>query len=459
MIKNKSIRYIFFVILSIGIFIPLVNIYFILPAFTNLLIKNTENDAVRIVAPLTSTFRQEYTGLTKDSISPDLINKIKMFQDDFPFIQLKLFSRNGEIIYPFGSRDIGEIKDNLYFHQIVSKGNPYSKLVKIDDNDVIETYVPIMSDNKFIGALGVYYDVTSEKQILTNLVLKAGFIPFTMMLGGVAITILILIQLDKSILKQKKAEDELRVFAEKLQRSNRELENFANIASHDLQEPLRKVIAFGEKLKTKYSEVINESGRDYLERMQNAARRMQTLINDLLSFSRVSTKAQPFVPVNLTKVAHEVISDLEVLIKQKNGRVEVDDLITIDADPLQMRQLLQNLIGNALKFSKEDTPPIVKIYGKVIHPKDGETPEKLYELTVEDNGIGFEERYADRIFGVFQRLHSRKEYEGTGIGLSICHKIVERHNGKIIAKSSPGEGATFIITLPLKQKEGGSYGS
>ena len=233
---------------------------------------------------------------------------------------------------------------------------------------------------------------------------------------------------------------------EALQRSNRELQDFAYVASHDLQEPLRKIQAFGDRLKKKFVEVLGDDGRDYLERMQNAAGRMQTLINDLLAFSRITTKAQPFVPVSLRQVAQEVLSDLEVRIEQTGARVEVGELTTIDADPLQMRQLLQNLIGNALKFRREYAKPVIAL-------KTHANGDGCCRLTVEDNGIGFDMKYLDRIFGMFQRLHGRDQYEGTGVGLAICRKIAERHGGQITAQSSPGQGATFIVTLPVHQGE------
>jgi len=191
--------------------------------------------------------------------------------------------------------------------------------------------------------------------------------------------------------------------------------------------------------------------------MQNAAGRMQNLITDLLTFSRVTTQAQPFVPVNLRQVAEEVLSDLETRIETTNGTIELGELATIDADPMQMRQLLQNLIGNALKFNRPGTPPIVKISGKICDILAANQLSKstgaIYCLTVEDNGIGFEEKYTDRIFKVFQRLHGRSEYEGTGIGLSVCRKIAERHGGNITAQSVPGEGTTFIVNLPIKHQE------
>jgi PAS domain S-box-containing protein len=240
----------------------------------------------------------------------------------------------------------------------------------------------------------------------------------------------------------------------KLAVSNRELQDFAFVASHDLQEPLRKVMAFGDLLISEYGAVLGETGADYMRRMQSAAARMQALIGDLLQFSRVTSKAQPFTRVNLGQVAEEVLSDLEVRIQEHGGRVEVDDLPTIEADPMQMRQLLQNLVGNAIKFARPDAPPRVRIFAETpADPATGtdETNGRRFTLYVADNGIGFEEKYLDRIFTVFQRLHGRGVYEGTGIGLAICRKIVERHGGTITAHSQPGEGSTFIVTLPLRQ--------
>ncbi|MFS0519050.1 PAS domain-containing protein [Nostoc sp. UIC 10607] len=239
---------------------------------------------------------------------------------------------------------------------------------------------------------------------------------------------------------------------QELTRSNEELKQFAFVASHDLQEPLRKIKTFGDRLKTTCGDTLTEQGRDYLERMQNATSRMQTLIEDLLTLSRVTTRAQPFVSVNLTKIAQEVVSDLEIYIQQTGGTVEIGELPTIKADPLQMRQLLQNLIGNALKFHRPQIPPIIRIYSTILKNQADNNisaNSELCQIIVEDNGIGFDEKYLDRIFNVFQRLHSSIEYEGTGIGLAICRKIIERHHGNITAQSQPGQGAKFMIALSV----------
>lgn len=226
-----------------------------------------------------------------------------------------------------------------------------------------------------------------------------------------------------------------------LEQSNRDLEHFAYVASHDLQEPLRKIRAFSNRIATQYAARLDEQGRDYLGRMSGAAERMQNLIEALLTLSRVSTKKGESVPIDLDALVREVLGDLEFRLQSTRGRVDVAALPWIQGDPTQLRQLFQNLIGNALKFHRPDEAPLVRVSAV---RRDG-----MVEIRVEDNGIGFDRREAERVFLPFHRLHSRAEYEGTGIGLSICRKIAERHDGSIRAESDQGQGSRFIVALPV----------
>jgi PAS domain S-box-containing protein len=246
-----------------------------------------------------------------------------------------------------------------------------------------------------------------------------------------------------------RAHDELGRRAAELARSNAELEQFAYVASHDLQEPLRKVRAFGDRLASRAGAALDEESRDYLRRMQSAAARMSQLIDALLVYSRVTTQGRAFVPVDLSKVAREVLGDLESRLQESGAHVDLGSLPTLPADPVQMRQLFQNLLGNALKFARPGQPPRVRIRAEP-EGDDG------WRVSIQDEGVGFDEQYTDKLFQPFGRLHTRTEFEGTGMGLAICRKIVERHGGTLSAQSRTGEGATFTVTLPLRNQEGGA---
>ena len=249
------------------------------------------------------------------------------------------------------------------------------------------------------------------------------------------------------ITARKSAEEKLKVYAARLEERNKELQVFSSVAAHDLQEPLRKVQAFSDRIKVKCRSELSETGLDYLTRIQNSTERMQTLINDLLTFSRVTTRAQPFAKTDLNTVLTDVLSDLEISIEKVGGKIEFSELPTIEADASQMRQLFQNLISNSLKFHKEGEKPHIRV--------SAETKNDRVQLSFQDNGIGFDEKYLDRIFTIFQRLHGRHEYEGTGVGLAVCKRIAERHGGTITAISSPGAGAKFIVTMLMNQPREG----
>ena len=248
--------------------------------------------------------------------------------------------------------------------------------------------------------------------------------------------------------RERKAADEtLKSYTARLELMNQELQDFAFIASHDLQEPLRKIQTFGNILVKKHKESLNPQGQDYMERMIKAANRMSGLLRSLLDYSRTGTSQLNYEPVSLTEVAKDAASDLEILINRVKGSVEISELPTVDADATLLRQLFQNIIGNSIKYRKESEPPIVKIYGSVT--------DSVCQVFIEDNGIGFDECYCQKIFKPFERLHGKNSpYSGTGMGLAICKKIVTRHGGDITVRSIPGQGTTFIVTLPIEQEKG-----
>ena len=242
----------------------------------------------------------------------------------------------------------------------------------------------------------------------------------------------------------------LQAHAQRLEISNRELQEFAYVASHDLQEPLRKIEAFSDRLIRKYGKTLPEDGQMFVDRMQNAAGRMRQLITALLSYSRVTTKTNELAKVDLNLALKEVLSDLQIRIEEAKAEVRFGELPVIEADPTQIRQLLQNLLSNALKFRKADQTPVIEVAASTrpsSMPLD--FPQGEIELTIRDNGIGFDNAYKDQIFKIFQRLHGRMEYEGTGIGLATCRKIVDRHSGTIDADGRPGIGTTFTVVLPV----------
>ncbi|MGB3777789.1 MAG: ATP-binding protein [Tunicatimonas sp.] len=251
---------------------------------------------------------------------------------------------------------------------------------------------------------------------------------------------------------------ELRNQLYELESTKESLEQFAYVASHDLQEPLRKIRAFGDRLSAKYSSQLAGSGQDYIARMQNAAERMQQLIDDLLQYSRVGRTRGELQAIDLNDLLGEVVETLDESIAQTQAKIIYEGLPTVEGEKWQLRQLFQNLLSNAIKFRKADQPPVVTIRAAAASPEQlsrlrEETLPAAphFAITVSDNGIGFDEKYLDRIFAIFQRLHGRSEYKGTGIGLAICQKIVESYHGTIYAQAAPDQGAAFCVVLPETQ--------
>lgn len=242
-----------------------------------------------------------------------------------------------------------------------------------------------------------------------------------------------------------------------LESANKDLDRFAFMASHDLQEPLRKIRMFSDRLFLKYKEVLDEDGRININRIQKAAERMQALITDILTFSKISVDKPEFVESDLNVLVGEILGEMDEDLKEKKARIIVDKLPALFVNPSLIKPLFHNLIGNAVKYKKKDVDPVVRITSDTTGNLNGSTgnsgSNKYCRIFIEDNGIGFDQKYAEEIFGMFKRLHHNTEFEGTGIGLALCKKIVEQHKGYISARSKLNEGSTFIISLPMKTEQ------
>jgi len=258
------------------------------------------------------------------------------------------------------------------------------------------------------------------------------------------------------VTSMKRIGEQLMEKVEELNRSNGDLEQFAYVASHDLQEPLRKIVSFGERLEKKGKDTLDAEMNMYLDRILNATRRMQVMISNLLEFSRLTRTREGFEKTELDKVINGALSDLELLIKQKNATINFGELPTIEAIPSQIAQLFQNLLTNSLKFTDSEAQPVITVIADELSQSEqmnyGLPASRAYaRLTFNDNGIGFDNDDASRIFTIFQRLRGRSEFEGAGIGLSVCKKVVENHGGIIMASGQLGIGATFTVILPFSQ--------
>ncbi len=236
---------------------------------------------------------------------------------------------------------------------------------------------------------------------------------------------------------------------DKLEAANKDLDRFAFMASHDLQEPLRKIRTFSDALKRKYGPSLDKDGFDIIHKIDSAAQRMSNLIHDILTFSKISMEKKNFVESDLNQLLRDVLTEMDATVSEKQAKIIIEKLPSMNVNPVLIRPLFYNIISNSLKYSKPETPPIIKV-----HAEDNGTPEKKYmRIYFEDNGIGFEQKYAEEIFTMFNRLPQSRPVEGTGIGLALCKKIVEVHNGYISAMSKVDEGSTFIVSLPSSKTE------
>jgi signal transduction histidine kinase len=332
---------------------------------------------------------------------------------------------------------------------------PLSKVIGLRFHDFI---APVFLENfNNLFAKGWTEDCKGEIGLLND----TGIIEFQLSFTtleldeGVSLSIILTdLTLQKETQKQLKQNNEkLELTNRALETSNHDLQQFASVASHDLQEPLRKIQIYSNMLAEKYAGDLNPSANTYLSKIITSTERMRVLIQDILSFSRLSDHEINFEATDLTALTNELLKDFELLIEEKGATITVEDLPTIEVNPGQMRQVLQNIISNALKFSKRNVSPVITISGKRVC--DNYYDSRLQEdgpyacIHITDNGIGFDEKYISNVFTLFKRLHTKDKYEGTGIGLAITKRIIEKHKGHIIAHSKEGEGADFIIVLPV----------
>ena len=339
----------------------------------------------------------------------------------------------------FSGGDVTKLPETLTYEFYLSRVHENDvDLVRKAVEKAIKTKKPYFFEHRLINLEGIERTVHTQGWVTTNE--KDELLKFT---GNTV-----------DVTEMKVYEEDLKYKIEELNRSNQDLEQFAYIASHDLQEPLRKIMAFGERLNSKYGEQLGSDGQFYISRMMDAANRMKILMENLLSYSRVSTKTEPYELVDLGVIIESILSDLEMKIQDVDAKITMVPMPKLNALPTQMQQLFQNLISNALKFVKLNEKPAITIQAGEADRKEMSLLglpfkyNKYYKISIIDNGIGFDEEYAEKIFLIFQRLHGRSEFEGTGLGLAICKKIVDNHHGYIIAKSEPNKGATFTVYLP-----------
>tara|TARA_R110002049_G_scaffold159460_3_gene324436 strand:- start:4022 stop:5446 length:1425 start_codon:yes stop_codon:yes gene_type:complete len=342
----------------------------------------------------------------------------------------------------------------------IQEQSSQSRLTDSEIRQVMEREIEVMESIQSIISLieETEKKLLDDRNIEVEIALEENYIMISIF-ASLTLIIIILAYLNfmNDIQLRKLLEVKLQESVHLLSQSNKELEQFAYVASHDLQEPLRKVISFSDIILRKHADGLDEKGKAYFQRMMASTERMQTLIQDLLNFSRTTRNVGDKKPIKINKLLNEVLDDLSQVIKDSDSKLKIklEEDVTLIGIPVQIRQLFQNIISNAIKYKKQDSKPIIKIKSKIVNGDKliKKIPivisDNFLEITITDNGIGFDEKYLDRIFTIFQRLHGRSEYSGTGIGLALCKRVVDNHSGYLTAKSEKDKGSTFLIYLPI----------
>jgi signal transduction histidine kinase len=455
---QKALRNILIVSVILATVLPAYMILFIYPSFSGLLTGSAEKSALRAATHLKSMHFLETAELSKETLDAGFLNAVENIKNDMHLIKVKVFSPSGEIIFSSDPAEIGDFNKQIYFRESVARGEIYTRIIQknteslegqILKSDVVETYVPIMRGDSFLGALEIYYDITASKDELDQLLAHSSIILLTLSFGFLFVVIRILLRENLTIMGRKRAEEalqkahhDLKATSTQLKEANAELLQYARVVSHDLQAPLRASSNYIGFLREDLESVLKGENKVYLDALDRTVEEATEMIKDMLEVSRVGRGAATLDDVHTGAFLRTLIDSSQLTDDVQFKMPE--DWPTITADPLLLRQVFQNLIENAVKFN--DTSDIRVELGW------RQKTDTHYEFFVRDNGIGIDKRYYEKIFRMLERLHTRKEYRGTGIGLAIVKKAVIKLGGAIRVESRPGRGSTFYVILPVTQE-------